>query len=130
MNDQINDSIHLPPALAQRHRLVLAGFYGLIAYFAVVSLLALEGLPLATVAIFGIQTLPLWLFAPGLHRRHLRTHSWFAFVVMLYFIYGVMVAFDPARRWLGLVEIGLCVGLFTALMRFLRGYQQHFKVPL
>ena len=118
----------LPANLTRLHRLLMACYYGLLAYFALVSVLALEDLRAATMVIFLIQTVPLLIFLPGLRRRHLRTHAWLSFVVLLYFIHAVLIAFNPASRWLGIVEVLLSVGLFTTLVLYIRGYRNHFKV--
>ena len=117
-----------PQALIYSHRLVLLCFYGLMAYFAWYASLALGGVRAGTVVVWFIQTVPLWIFAPGLHRMRLRTHAWLSFVVLLYFTHGVLVAFDPARRLLGLTETGLCVVLFVALVVFIRQYREHYQV--
>jgi len=118
-----------PAVLTLSHRVVLASFYGLILYFAVYSTLALGGVRAGTVVIWFLQTFALWLFAPGMHRQRVRTHAWLSFVVLLYFTHGVLVAFDPARRWLGLIEVALCVILFVALVTYIRQYRQHYQVP-
>lgn len=123
----------IPQALPrdiQRNRLViLAAYYGLFLYFLVNSFLA-TGFALVTPVIWLIQILPLLIFMRGLHQSRLRTYGWMSFVVLLYFTHGVLLAFDPQRRLLGIAEVGLCLLLFAYLILYIRAYRQHFQVPL
>ena len=117
-------------ALRRLRFTVLLGCYTLVGFFAAVAVLSLEiGLP-ARLFIWFLQSLPLLLFLPGLHRCHLRTYLWCSLAALIYFVHGVMVAFEPARRWTGLVEILLCALLFAGLILFLRRFRQHYGVPL
>ncbi len=120
----------LPPAIAQFRLVILASYYGLVGYFLLSSILYFQALTLAAISIWIIQVIPLLLFAPGLHRTNLRTYAWMCFVVLLYFTHGVLVAFDPSRMWLGIVQVTLCVILFCCLILFIRAYRDHFKVGL
>lgn len=120
----------LPASIRRAHGLVLASYIGLLVYFAVNSVLALGGLRLTTPVIWLIQTAPLLIFARGLFTRRLRSHAWLSFVVLLYFTHGVLLAFDPARRGLGITESLLCVALFSSLVWFIRGYRNHFGVGI
>lgn len=109
---------------------MLAACYGLILNFLATSLMALEGIALATLVIWLIQILPLAIFMPGLHRGRLRSFAWVSFVILLYFMHGVLVAFDPARLISGLIEVVLCVIVFFALIVYIRQYRQHYGVKL
>ena len=126
----MNKPSPLPPAILRWQHLVFCSYYGLIIYFAVNSVLAVGFGIAALLVVWLIQIAPLLLFAPGLHRRHLRTYAWLCFVVLLYFIHGVLLVFDPSRIWLGLTEVVLCVALFACLFVFIRQYRAHFQVPL
>lgn len=104
-----------------RYRVVaLLSFYGLVLYFGFSSYQALPSLSISSLIIWIIQILPLLLFAPGLHLNILRSNIWMSFIVLLYFIHGVLIAFDAERTWLGLIEISLCVGLFCSLVLLIR----------
>ena len=81
----------------------------------------------ATPVIWLIQTLPLLIFLKGLLQNNLRTYAWMCFVVLLYFTHGVLLAFDPPRRWLGVTEIVLCTIMFVAMILYIRQYREHFK---
>lgn len=120
-----------PPLLLVRARqLVLLACYGLVLYFLASSLRALNGFTAATLVIWLIQIVPLAIFLPGLHRQRVRSYAWVSFVVLLYFMHGVLVAFDPARRWWGFVEVGLCTLLFVSLIIYIRQFRSFYNVGL
>ena len=120
----------LPSHIATMRLGVLASYYALVGFFFVTTPLMLSSLSLGTLSIALLQTLPLLIFAPGLQRTRLRTFGWMSFVVLLYFIHGVLVAFRPAQLAQGLIEVGLCVALFTFLILFIRQYREHYQTPL
>lgn len=127
----MNESISELPQNIQRTRIaVLASYYALLAYFAVNAIIVFEEIRLASLVIWLIQIIPLLLFVAGLHRARLRTFAWLCFVVLLYFMHGVLVAFQPQRLWLGLIEVTLCSLLFVLLILFIRQYREHYRVPL
>lgn len=125
-----NSDRTLPKNIQHTRSVVLIAYYCLLLYFLVSGVLAIGGLALATPVIWLIQIIPLLLFLRGLHKSHLRTYGWVCFVILLYFIHAVLVAFDPARRWLGIIEITLCSVIFAFLIVFIRQYRQHYKVNL
>ena len=118
----------LPTPIWQSRLVVLVSYYALLGYFLLSSLLYYSRLNLAAIAVWLVQILPLLLFASGLHRNRLRTYAWMCFVILLYFTHGVLVAFDPSRRWLGFLQVALCVNLFVFLLLFIRQYRHHFNV--
>ena len=120
MNQIPNDSDQPYAGGGLLQRALLVSYYGLILYFLIVSLGALDSLSVTTPVIWLIQIFPLLIFAPGLHRSSSRTYLWLSLVALLYFMHGVLVAFEPARLWWGLTEITLCVILFTLLMLCIR----------
>lgn len=119
----IEPGTELPQSLQQSKLAVLVACYGLLLTFLVGSIAAIGQLSLATPVIWLIQTVPLLIFMPGLHRGRPRSYAWVSFVVLLYFMHGVLAAFDPARRLLGIIEIFLCVFLFVAVIVFIRKYR-------
>ncbi len=122
---------NLPPLALQRlHWAILATYYGLLGCFLLGALAALEGVSAATPVIWLIQSIPLLIFARGLHQQRLRTHAWMSFVVLLYFCNAVLIAFDPQRRWLGLLEVLFTVTLFSALVAYIRLYRNHYQVSI
>lgn len=122
--------LNLPRPIARARMTVLLSYSALVMYFGVLSIYAVQGLKLAVIAIWLIQVLPLLIFARSLYLTHLRTYGWLCFVVLLYFLHAVLVAFDPSRRLFGVVEVVLCSTLFVALVIFIRGYKDHFQVNM
>ncbi len=120
----------LPQPIAIARATVLASFCLLVVYFAALSFFAFKEIHLAMMFVWLLQTLPLLIFAPGLFRTHLRTYGWLCFVVLLYFIHAVLVAFDPSRRVFGIIEVLLCTSLFCALVVFIRSFKTHFHVNI
>ena len=127
----MNDFISELPQNIQRTRIAtLFIYYALLTYFAVNAAIVFEEIKLASLVIWVIQIIPLLLFVAGLHRAQLRSYAWLCFVVLLYFMHGVLVAFQPQRLWLGLIEVTLCSLLFILLILFIRQYRKHYQVPL
>ncbi|WP_121431649.1 DUF2069 domain-containing protein, partial [Pseudomonas aeruginosa] len=58
--------------------------------------------------------------APGLLMGSARGHAWACYVVNLYFILGVLAAFDPTQRLFGWAEVLLSVTLFCAALLYTR----------
>ena len=108
----------------------MSAFFGLLVYFGVSTVMVTTHITLATPVIWLIQTLPLLIFLKGLLQNQLRTYAWMCFVVLLYFTHGVLLAFDPPRRWLGVTELMLCTIMFVAMILYIRQYREHFKLGL
>ncbi|MFJ4110692.1 DUF2069 domain-containing protein [Pseudomonas sp. NPDC089758] len=121
----------LPPLewLAPRLRLTravsLAFFLGLIALL-VANNLWFANLHGARVeVILAIELVPLLLLLPGMLLGSAQAHAWTCFVVNIYFIKGVLAAFDPSRAVFGWVEVLLSLGLFISGLLFVRWKFQH-----
>jgi uncharacterized membrane protein len=130
--DQEQSSLNpLPPAQIERNRkFILTSYYGLCAYFLINSYMYFNKLSLITFIVWLIQIAPLLIFAAGLHKIKIRTYGWLCFVCLMYFTHGVLVAFDPARRILGIVEVLLCISMFYFLILFIRQYKNHYQVNI
>ncbi len=126
----IDSSNSLPPKIQLSKSGILVSYYGLLAYFTINTVFVFEGLRLASIVIWLLQVLPLLMFIPGIRRGHLRTCGWMCFVVLLYFMHGVLVAFAPGRLWFGLIETLLCVTLFFFLIVYIRQYREYYQVSL
>ncbi|MEX0619531.1 MAG: DUF2069 domain-containing protein [Pseudohongiellaceae bacterium] len=109
---------------------VLSAYYGIILVLLGNSLYITAGLNPATPVFWIIQSFPLLIFAPSLHGNHFRAYGWLSFVVLLYFMHAVLLAFDLDRLILGLLDVTLCCALFILLLLYIRGYRRHFDVPL
>jgi uncharacterized membrane protein len=70
--------------------------------------------------ILAFQLAPLLLLAPGLILGNARAHAWTCFVVNLYFIQGVLAAFDPSKALFGWAQTLLSVSLFCAALMYTR----------
>ena len=103
---------------------VLGLFYGLFFSLFLNSLGLTTGLAPTTFVIWMLQVAPLSLFIKGLHQIRLRTYQWLSFVVLMYFVHGVLTAFTPGKLLLGLLETILCALLFVCLILFIRKHRQ------
>ncbi|MCE8031740.1 MAG: DUF2069 domain-containing protein [Halomonas sp.] len=74
-----------------------------------------------------IRALPLILFLPSIMAKRPRGHAWLAFVSLLYFIQGVMVATLPGQGILGVVEALAALALFTGCMFYARFRSRQLK---
>nr|WP_314490391.1 DUF2069 domain-containing protein [uncultured Pseudomonas sp.] len=110
----------LAPRVAVTRVASLACFLGLIVLLGLNTLFFANLHGARTGVILAIELLPLLLLLPGMLLGSARAHAWTCFVVNLYFIKGVLAAFDPARVVLGAMEIGLSLGLFLAALLYVR----------
>jgi uncharacterized membrane protein len=120
----------LPPSIELLRKSLLAAYYALLIYFVVSALMVFGEFRPASLAIWLIQVTPLLIFARGLHYANLRTYGWVSFVILLYFIHGVLIAFQPGQFWSGVVEALLCTVIFVLLILFIRQYRDHYQVSL
>ena len=110
-------------SLASYRFSALVCFYGLIIFFGFISYQTLPSPNFSTLLIWLIQIIPLVIFGPGLHLNIMRANIWLVFIVLVYFVHGVLVAFDEERTLLGLIEIALCVGVFCSLFLVIKNQQ-------
>ena len=68
--------------------------------------------------ILAIELVPLLL--PGMLKGSARAHAWTCFVVNIYFIQGVLAAFDPARALYGALATTISVLLFCCALLYTR----------
>ncbi|MBL4581645.1 MAG: DUF2069 domain-containing protein [Gammaproteobacteria bacterium] len=120
----------LPAPIELLRKSVLAAYYALLAYFVVNTLMVFGEIRPASLAIWLIQAVPLLIFARGLHYANLRTYGWVSFVILLYFMHGVLIAFQPGQFWPGLIEASLSTVIFILLILFIRQYRDHYQVSL
>lgn len=103
-----------PPAIARIRILAVGSLLGLI-----ILGLAWE-LWLAPLRPGGswvaLKVLPLCIPLAGLLRHRMYTYRWVSLMIWLYFTEGVVRAWSdrPPSSWLAMVEIVLCLALFTA----------------
>ncbi|PSJ23437.1 DUF2069 domain-containing protein [Halomonas sp. ND22Bw] len=71
--------------------------------------------------------LPLVLFLPSILARRARGHAWLAFVSLLYFAQGVMVASLPGEMLRGGLEALVSLSLFTGCTGYARFRSRQLK---
>lgn len=98
----------------------LACFVGLTALLLIWNLLLADLHGARTWVVLAIELAPLALLTPGMLAGNPRTHAWCCFVVNLYFIQGVLAAFDPNRTLYGWLQSILSVALFCAALLYTR----------
>lgn len=64
--------------------------------------------------------LPLVLFLPSIIGQRARGHAWLAFVSLLYFTQGIMLATLPGQSVRGLLEAIISLALFGGCMGYAR----------
>ena len=114
-------------AMHLSYRCIVGSYSALLGLFLINSLTALDQFSLASPVIWLLQSAPLLGFAPAIRRKNAQQLIWLSLVVLLYFMHGVLVVFDPARRIIGATELGLSVLLFCALLLYLRIAQKLSK---
>ena len=106
------------------YRCIVGSYCALLGLFLINSLAALDQFSLAIPVIWLLQSAPLLGFAQAVRRKNAQQLIWLSLVVLLYFMHGVLVAFDPNRRIVGAAELGLSALLFCALLLHLRVAQK------
>jgi len=107
-------------------RMAVSRAVSLLSFLALAVLLLVWNLMFADIpgnllwVILAFQLVPLLLLAPGLILGNARAHAWTCFVVNLYFIQGVLAAFDPSKAVFGWVQALLSVSLFCAALMYTR----------
>lgn len=107
-------------------RLKLSRVATLVSFVALTALLLAWNLFIADIpgelrwVIASLQLIPMLLLAPGLILGNARAHAWTCFVVNLYFIQGVLAAFDPSKTLFGWAETLLSVSLFCSALLYTR----------
>ncbi|MEX6500953.1 DUF2069 domain-containing protein [Pseudomonas zhanjiangensis] len=117
----------LKPRLAISRAASLASFFALAALLLAWNLMFAELPDSLFWVVTSFQLAPLLLLAPGLLLGNARAHAWTCFVVNLYFIQGVLAAFDPAKAWFGWLETLLSFSLFCAALMYTRWSFQYAR---
>lgn len=115
----------LTPRLRLTRALSMACLVGLIALLLVNNLWFANLHGARVEVILAIELIPLLLLLPGMLMGSARAHAWTCFVVNIYFIKGVLAAFDSARAVFGWIEVLVSLGLFVSGLLFVRWKFQH-----
>ena len=116
----------LPALDLLQPRMTLSRGVTLLSFFALAAVLLAWTLLFANIpgtllwVILGLQLAPLLLLAPGLIMGNARAHAWACFVVNLYFIQGVLAAFDPSKALFGWSLTLLSFTLFCGALMYTR----------
>jgi uncharacterized membrane protein len=117
----------LPSLTWLQPRLRLSRAISLLSFIALAALQVLWDVHYANIpsakllwAVLGLQLVPLLILAPGLLMGNARAHAWACFVVNIYFIQGVLAAFDPSKAWYGWLLSGISLCLFCAALMYTR----------
>ena len=110
----------LKPRMAVSRAVSLASFLALTVLLLVWNLMFADIPDKLLWVILAFQLAPLLLLAPGLIIGNARAHAWTCFVVNLYFIQGVLAAFDPSKALFGWGQALLSVSLFCAALMYTR----------
>ena len=87
----------LEPRMQLSRTLSLLSFAVLLLFVLLWNLLFADLHGARTWVVLVIQLTPLAILAPGMLSGNARAHAWCCFVVNIYFIQGVLGAFDPNR---------------------------------
>lgn len=110
----------LKPRMAASRAISLVSFIALALLLLVWNLMFAEIPAKLLWVILAFQLAPLLLLAPGLILGNARAHAWTCFVVNLYFIQGVLAAFDPSKALFGWAQTLLSISLFCAALMYTR----------
>jgi len=99
----------------------LLGYFGLFALTLLWVTMLFPPVRIPTSVMLLIFVGPLLFPLRGILHGKTYTHKWTAFLVLLYFMHGVVEAWaNPAARWLAIAEILLSIILFTGCIFYVR----------
>ncbi|WP_373186544.1 DUF2069 domain-containing protein [Halopseudomonas sp.] len=115
---------YLEPRLSITRILSLIGYLGVMLVLLVYNALFANLHGANPLVIIGTLLIPLLIFLPGILIGNVRAHAWLCFAINLYFIYGVLVCFQPGRLTYGALLVGFSLLYFIAAMGYVRwGFQ-------
>ena len=71
-----------------------------------------------------VQIIPLLVFLPTLISNKIRSYQWLCFVILLYFIIGVLNIFTPEKLITGIVLTSFCVLSFCSAIFYIHQQQK------
>ncbi len=71
-----------------------------------------------------VQVIPLLLFTPALIKPRLRAYQWLCFVILLYFLLGILYLFSPVKQLTGLAITFFSVLLFCSAIFYIHKQQK------
>lgn len=122
------------PLSVQRARMAsLVSYFGLIGLFTGNAIVNVVGGMPAGVAIFLwlFAVLPLSIFLPGLRsNKSLRTYAWLCFLILMYFLHAVTLAFTTGTLFYGVLYSLLCISVFCSVVIYIRLAKKHLGMSL
>ncbi|MCL6270675.1 DUF2069 domain-containing protein [Sansalvadorimonas sp. 2012CJ34-2] len=73
--------------------------------------------------IWFLRVLPLLIFLPAIIKAYARGFAWLGFVVLFYFTSGVVDGMTKSE-WMGWLQAGLSIGLFSSSIFYVRWFYQ------
>lgn len=101
--------------------LVLAAYFALLVLQVIWHAWWHPSLYFPTALVLLVLAAPLLLPLRGLLHGRIRSHLWASFLMLLYFMHGVVEAYaNPPQRVPALLEVGLSLTLFGAAILYVR----------
>ncbi|MDT8893679.1 DUF2069 domain-containing protein [Halomonas sp. I1] len=113
-------------ALVTRCRRLVIGSYAILILMMIYRGVAVES-EASRIGPMVAFVLPLVLFLPSILARRARGHAWLAFVSLLYFAQGVMVAGLPGQLMRGSLEALVSLALFAGCTGYARFRSRQLK---
>lgn len=82
----------------------------------------------STLSFWLLKTIPLGLFLPALLSGKLRAYQWLCFLIMIYFMQGILDIFTLNKVIQGSIDAFLTVLLFCSAIFFVHGSQKQIKI--
>lgn len=97
------------PYLPLLRQLTLGGMIGLLVALSIYQFSLPSGV---NVTVFCLQALPLIILLPGIFQQRRRTYQWLGFVILLYFVRGVVGVLAPQVHWIDIAQLTLSLSIF------------------
>lgn len=122
----------VPASVNLARQITLISYFGLLGLFTGKAIVNVVGGMPATVAIFLwlVGVLPLSIFIPGLRNNNLRTYAWMCFMILMYFLHAVTLAFTTGSLFYGLMYTLLCTVLFCAAVAYIKLAKKYLGLKL
>ncbi|SDU13759.1 DUF2069 domain-containing protein [Halopseudomonas salegens] len=111
---------YLLPRARGARLLAALGYYGLAITLAIYNALFANLHGANPNVIIGVLLFPLLIFLPGIITGNPRVHAWLCFAINLYFIYGVLLCFQPGNGLYGALVVFFSSLCFCASVVYVR----------
>ena len=115
---------YLLPRVRITRLMAALGYYGLTITLAIYNAFYADLHGANPNVIIGVLLFPLVIFLPGIITGNVRVHAWLCFAINLYFIYGVLLCFQPGNLLYGALVVFFSTLCFFASLLYVRwGFQ-------